>query len=90
MKKLSRKWCLKTRKIVLVSITLSLVVFHWRLVIEMLLTPGSILELAKRRCLLGKNTLRLFPRVKQFTRLGGPAWQKTCIKNQKSALCWCG
>ena len=39
-----------------------------------LLNPGSIPELAIRRCFLGKGTLRLFPiGAKQSTRCGGPA-----------------
>ena len=41
--------------------------------IERLLIRGSILELAMRRCVLGK-TLRLFPiEAKQSTPCGGPA-----------------
>ena len=36
--------------------------------------PGAILELAKRRCVLGKDTLGLFLiGAKQFTSCGGPA-----------------
>ena len=39
-----------------------------------LLIAGSILELAMPRCILEKNTLRLFPIwAKQYTRRGGPA-----------------
>ena len=35
--------------------------------------PGSILELAMRRCVLGKDALYLFPiGAKQFTCCGGP------------------
>ena len=45
-----------------------------RSVIEKLLTPGSILELAMRHCVLREDTLRLFPiGAKKSTRCGGPA-----------------
>ena len=45
-----------------------------RLVIERLLTPGLILELAMRHYVLEKNNLRLFPiRAKQSTSCGAPA-----------------
>ena len=54
-----------------------------RLVINMLLTLGSILKLAMRRCVLGKDALRLFSmRVKQSTRCGGQI-DKTCKQNIK-------
>ena len=38
------------------------------------MTPGSIPELAMRRCIFGKDTLHLFPiEAKQSARCGGPA-----------------
>ena len=44
------------------------------LVVERLPTVGSIPELAMRRCVLGKLTLRLFPfGDEQFTRCDDPA-----------------
>ena len=44
------------------------------LMIKRLLNPGSILELSVHRCVLGKNTSRLFPtRAKQSIRRGGQA-----------------
>ena len=42
--------------------------------IERLLNLGSILELAMRRCVFGKDTSHLFSiAAKQSTRCGGPA-----------------
>ena len=44
--------------------------------------PGSIPELLMRRCVLGKDTLCIFPiETKQSARSGGSAWRQTC--NQK-------
>ena len=41
--------------------------------IKRLLAPGSIPELAMRRCVLKKDTLRLFAiGVKQYSSCGGP------------------
>ena len=46
------------------------------LVTESLLTFDSITELAMRRCVLGKDTLRIFPSGgKQATHYGGLAWR---------------
>ena len=46
--------------------------------------PGSILELAMRRCVLRKDTLCLFLiGPKQSTRRGGPASRKTRKQNPK-------
>ena len=48
-------------------------VVECRLVIEMCLTPGLISKLAMRRCVLGKDTLSLFPiGTRQSTRCCEP------------------
>ena len=58
---------------------------------ERLLTPDSIPELAMRRCVLGKDTLRSFPiGAKQY-----PLWWSSLTKKvqqepKKSAVRWCG
>ena len=55
---------------------------------EKLLTPGSILKLAIRHCVLGKDTLRLFPIVaEQSTRCGGQADERFAKRTQKKVLC---
>ena len=43
-------------------------------------------------CVLGKDTLSLFPiEDKQSNRYGGSVWRKTSQKNpKKGALRWCG
>ena len=44
------------------------------LMIERLLSSGSILELAMRRCVFRKDTLRFIPiEAKQSTHYGGPS-----------------
>ena len=58
-----------------------------RLVIERLLTPGSIRELAMRRCILEKDTLRFFSIgakslsvvVASLTRLANRTLKVLCI-----------
>ena len=45
-----------------------------RLMIQRMLSSGSILELATRRCVFGKDTLRFIPiGAKQSTHYGGPS-----------------
>ena len=61
-------------------------------ILERLLIPGSILELAMRGCVLAKDTLRSWERHfhirgQAVYRCGGPARRKTCKQNQKRALC---
>ena len=50
------------------------ILFYVWLVTERLLTPGLILKLQMRRCVFGKDTLRVFSiGAKQSTRCGVPA-----------------
>ena len=61
------------------------------LVIERLLTPGSISGLVMRRFVLGKDTLRLFSIwIQHSTRCGGPADERHKNRAQKSALHYSG
>ena len=58
--------------------------------IERLLTPGSILELAMRRFAFGKYILRLFPigAEQSYTRCNEPADEILANRAlQKAALC---
>ena len=62
-----------------------------RSVIKMLLAPTAILELAMRRSVLGKNTLRLFPLRPSSLPVMVPSLTKDCKKKtKKSTLRWCG
>ena len=59
--------------------------------IERSLTPGSILELAMRCCVLGKDTLCLFPLgPSSLPVVEAQPYERPTNKTQKSALRWYG
>ena len=62
-----------------------------RLVIERLMTRGSILELAMRRCVLGKKHFTLISHWGQAViHCGGQPDERLANRIRKSALLWCG
>ena len=62
-----------------------------RLVIERLLTTGSIAEPAMHRCVIRKDTLRLFYLCGQAVYLlWWPSLTKDLQTELKSAMRWCG
>ena len=59
--------------------------------IKSFLVPGSILELAMRRCVIGKDTSLLFPNgAKQSPVVVAQPDERLETRTQKRALCWCG